>query len=819
MSALSLAIRFAALVLAGAAFALSLQRFDYNEFNLIAWWYLGASLLLSVVWQWRIDVPADTEAALTPRTPNSPVRIAAGTAIALAAAACFAWASLQLHRDWPGNFDVAWLTWLASTAVMAIGLDVAWGRWTRPSGLWSRTDFAIVAALFVADVALRVWGLIEFPGPYHVSQIEEAQIGNFGHQFLAGMRIRWEFLSHMWLSALGQWLFGNDLVAVRIPFVAVHSLKLIPYYFAMRWIVGRPGAVVGAALLVCSGWDVMLSRIPTNQNELTAATAFALLAGPARRGRPSAYVLLGFISGYLAYEYIAYRPLPFLVLIGGAWLSFRDGSVGWPRRLLRPAVIVVMALAMATPLFTARLTTQVGYQYFDGWHRARGQEYYTQPAELSQMVDRRLQRARLAFGSMVFRGDAAPVRNVNRRPTLDPVTSGFVVAGIGFAVSHWMAGLVPLSLVAFFVTFTGTLIATGNFDMARAGCNIIYVHMLAGYGAAGLVALLRALLGGAEAAPGPRNAGIAVILGIFVLGAAVSNTRFLVQYWRAPEVRESSHLELAYQTLWLSETVRPGEYVIGLSVSASNVLLGNDTSWMRAEHVQGVGTADVWSMIDEIEKQRGNDLFLYVSAGDASALAVEFLRSVWPQLEFEYVAHPLRENESFYYGRLAKSAALDPSPPALSELRCRSARGEYVIHFANTEARHFPTTFPFIDRATWPQIVRGSLYYGQERAEKVSLRIDVRFAVEKAGSYVFRVRAREGRPTLSMDGGMPSAASVGVRIAAGEVHELRLEGDFLPTSSEPEVRLEWRGPDTGHRLVLMPIFRVGQPHPDCAAGS
>jgi hypothetical protein len=812
MSPLSTAVRFACLVLAGAAYAHSVVSFDRTVLDVPAWKYLGASLLLSVAWQWRIP-PLRPSVVPSAVVPGARWRIAVGIVLAVGGAAFFCWASLQLHRNWAGNFDVAWLTWVGSAATMAIGLDLAWGRWPRPSGLWSGADVAVVAGLFAADAALRAWGLVEFPGPYHVSQIEVAQVGNFGHQFLDGMRVRWEYLSHMWLSAVGQALFTNDLPSVRVPFAVVNALKLIPFYFALRWLVGRPGAVVGAALLACSGWDAMLSRIPTNQNELTAAVALALLAGPARRGRPSAYVFLGLIGGYVAYEYIAYRPLALFVVLGAGWLSLRDGSVGWPRRLLRPVVTLALVAAMAAPLFTAKLTSQVGYQYLDGWNRARGQEYYTKPADLWESVDRRLQRARVAFGSFVFRGDSAVVRNLDRRPALDRVTAAFVVAGIAFALSHWMAGLVPLSLFAFLVTFSGTLIATGNFDMARAGCNVIYIHTMAGYGAAGFASLLRGVFGGA--AVGAGRIGVAAVLAICVAVAADSNLRFLTRYWRSPDVREASHLELAYQTRWLSDTVRPGEYVVGLSVRAFNVLMGNDASWMRASHVEGTVAADLWSMIEEIEKYRGRDLFLYVSAEGASALTVDLLESVWPQLRFDYAPHPLREIEGVYFGRLAKSESLAPDPPSLRAVRCRSARGEFVIHFKDAEARRFPTLFPFIDRATWPQIVRWSLYHGPERAENVSLHIRVPFAVEKPGNYTFRVRAREGRPTMSLGRGLETPTSLADQLSAG-VHELELKGDFLPTSAEPEVRLEWRGPDTNHKPELMPIFKIAPPHADCA---
>ncbi len=809
MSGLLVGLRFAGLLLAGGSFYYAISTFEQTRLDLPGWYFLGACLALCVLWQWRVDTRRPAE-PLRSVEPGTWIRVSLGLALAIVGAGAFVWASAELYGDWQGSFDKSWLTWIGATTAIGVGLDVAWGRWPRPSGLWSRTDLALAMALFGLGAALRAYGLVEFPGPFHVSQIEEAQIGKYGYRYIVGDRIRWEFLSHMWLSALGQSLFSNDLVSVRIPFAVVNAAKLIPFYFWLRWLVGRPGAVVATALLACSGWDVMLSRIPTNQNELTAAVSFALLAGPARRGRPSAYVFLGLIGGYVSYEYIAYRPLTVFILVGATGLSLVDRSVGWGRRLFRPLVTLAIAALVAVPLMTGKLANRISSEYLNGWNRAYAQRYYSENTDRAGLLEKRVQRSRDAVGSLFFKGDSATVRNLDRRPALDPVTGAFLIAGVGYALSHWVWGLVPLSLVAFLVTFTGTLIATGNFDMARAGCNVVYVHALAGFGAAGLIALLRLL-------PLPRLLGSMAVVGslsVLVAGAAYSNLDFLNSYWHSPKVRRAQHLELAYQTLWLDQNVRSDEKIIGLSARVYNVLLQHDASWIGSGRLEGEVFADLMSMLDEIEASSGQALALFVAAEAAGPAAVDYLSSIWPQLAFEYTEHPEWPGNGFYMAHVSADQPLESDTERLALARCRSPLGEFIVHFREDDDVRIPTRFPFVDRSTWPHRVRTTVSRRQGLVKNVTVRVRIPFSVEQRGVYLFRTVLREGTTMLSVgDKSMPGRSGLSVELEAG-THELRVTGDFLPTAYEAEMRLEWRRPGFDREYELMPIYRLPPPPTD-----
>ena len=111
----------------------------------------------------------------------------------------------------------------------------------------------------------------------------------------------------------------------------------MPIFAWLRLSVGTLGAAVGCALLAVSFWDVVLSRIPNNHNVLIVATALrAHRRAGAARTTPSAYVLLGFLGGYILHEYVAYRPLAFWALAGGLWWSLTDANVRWPSAHRRP---------------------------------------------------------------------------------------------------------------------------------------------------------------------------------------------------------------------------------------------------------------------------------------------------------------------------------------------------------------------------------------------------------------------------------------------------------------------------------------------------
>lgn len=598
----------------------------------LGWWCVGIALLLAVAWQWRAAVPAVD-------APGAEVRFATGwrvlgAALAVVAAALWVQATLALYGSWTTNFDRTWLTWVAAAAVGGGGLDLLVGGWRRAPRGRRGLRIALILLLTAVAAGYRLWNRHEFPGEGFITQIEDVQVGNFGNAYLMGDRTRWEYIGITWLSALSIALFGPTLFGYRLGLGAVSALKVVPIFYWLRQTAGLTGAVVGAALLAVSAWDIVLSQAPNNQNAIVVATAFALLGGPAARGRPSAYVWLGVIGGYVLHEYVGYRPLALLAIAGATWVSLRDGLAPWPVRVGRPLLTLALMTTMVVPLFAARLEGRVGLEYFDGWYRAREASYYYEPehpvqAALSKGIERGMRAAGLFF----FAGEENPRRIVGK-PLLDPLSGVLLLTGAGFALAHWFRPVVILTLAGFAATMFGGLVLTGNFDVARIGGAVPYVFVLAGLGAASLAAVL----GRAWGRPGSMLA--AVLLAATVAAAAVLNTQTLLEYWSDPKVRAAQFRPLAYLSEWLRRTVGPGEMVVGVAPEFKYLLEFHDGAWLRGP-MSGQMYADLQAALDGLAVQPQPALFfVYKKGADMRALA-DYLRWLLPGARPEVVPGPV----------------------------------------------------------------------------------------------------------------------------------------------------------------------------------
>jgi len=803
----------AVLALAAAVLiAAGLAAFQAADAPARGWPLLGLGMALAFLGQ--LGVVYDAPQPLPPALASTPRRRWLGAALLLCGALLWAYGTAAELRSWVDGFDTAWRSWPLGALCMAIGADLAWGRWRvagadgTPRRPWWRRHAWLVAAVvgLVAVAALyRLGNIADFPGEAAATQVEDFQVGNFGKFYLLGERVRWEYLSSTWLAALGIALGGYTQLAMRVPFAVVSALKLVPMFLWARLLVGSTGALFGMALLAGSFWDVVLSRIPNNHNALVVAIAFSLLAGPARRGRPSAYIGLGLIGGYILHEYIAYRPLVVWALAGATWWSLRDRTVGWPARVARPLVVVALIASMIAPLFLTRLPGETRREYVDGWSRAHGQTGYYNPADgWREASARRAARAVDAAALFVYRGDRSPVRNIKWLPLVDPVTAALLLFGIAGALAHVLQPILLLTLLGFLVHVGGTLIATGNFDVARVGGAVAYVYVLAAVGAAGLGAAVGAAWG--------RVARRAVLLGLaLALGfAAYWNTTNLLQLWRAPEVRHALRNPLAYLTVWLGKNLRPGERVLGVAPLYTNALEGHDSSWLMGKTATGAVYSDVESLLrDWATHPVPTLLFIYV--GRTTEDLAAYFHWLFPELELELVRDPLEMGDDIAAVHVA-------APPAtlaerLRVLPCRGADASYALLPADgdTPLASDRGVAPFIDRSTWPDGLMRQVF--RLAPQRVRVKYRVRFRIEQGGEYRFALDTYAGQGTLFIDGKRGDAHGfVPATLAAGG-HDLRVDGDFSVVT--PSMQLRWSGPETSNRQQLMPLYRLAEPKPDC----
>lgn len=481
-------------------------------------------------------------------------------------------ATVALCWDWDRFQDWAWFGWIVAAALLGIGLD---GLQEKNRSPWTWQEWGLVVGLVGVALCYRFASMYLFPGTSHVTGIEELQAGDWGAGYLQGSRGRWEFVDMIRLSALAQWLWGPSLPAIRVIMSVVSALTTVAVYAWLRADAGRTAATVGSALFACSFWATVYGRLAHglgSSGGLLTASAFALLAGPVRRGRPSGFVWVGVCAGEILYEYIAYRPLVAFVA-AGVWLVPTRATGG--RRLGLRLLTVVIIAAMAAPLVaTFRRPARSWWEFADGWKRARLQAYYDPHATWPEAIAQRTQRVRDTLELFYRTGDGDLTRNVDARPLVDPVTAGLLLLGIGYGL--WHRGVAGLAVGALCAGVTGTLIVTGNWDVGRASAVIVYVYALAGYGAAAFHATVSRRWG---------RTGHWVATGLLVVGVAIAaaeNARAVYAYSTSPIVRRWQFFSLPFFSSWLRVHVRPDEQVVAVvSPDLANVLDRNDAAWLR----------------------------------------------------------------------------------------------------------------------------------------------------------------------------------------------------------------------------------------------
>lgn len=772
-----------------------------------AWWLLGVGLAVAVLAQRGLLLNGTAPQAAP--TAATSTRLVLGSVLALAGAALWGWASHALYLSWNDHFDAGWAGWVGAAVLLSVGLDLLWGRWSQRGEThveWRRPAVLVLALLAIAAV-YRLGNIASFPGEGHISQVEDLQTGMWGLSFAHGGRARWEYLSHEWLAGLGIWLGGPTLLAMRIPFAVVSTLKLLPLFLWVRFAVGMPGALVATALFACARWDVVLSRIPNNQNALIVASAFALLAGPVRRGRPSAYVWLGLFGGYVFYEYVAYRPLILFILIGVTALSLQDRGAHWRARVARPLITLALIVAMGCPLFLRMTNAGFSNEYMNGWNRAKVQgPYYDSNDTWAQFVAKRINRSSDAVALFFFHGEGAAVHNINGAPLIDPVTATLMVLGIAYGLAHWPRSIFGLTVFAFGVTLAGTLVATGNFDVGRVGGSVPYAFALAGYGASSIVAAW----GTAWGRSGKRAA--ITLLTAATLVAGYQNTRFLLDFWSSPTVRGAYRNDLSAVTGWVRSHIRPGERIAGVAPGYFNVLEPNDAAWLRGGDIPGVLAWDFKDALRDWDTHRGAALLL-AFAGASGRDAQQYLEWLFPgvKLQFETV-DPAAADSGIAFVHL-------PEPPAVLHERvatahCRGVHSEYdLINTAGDGVVfHISTVDPFIDPTTWPSEVRNAAYRQQAQASQIRVRYDARFVAPAAGEYRFTVDLYAGQVKIEIDG-QPVTYDTPVSLTEGP-HTFAASGSFAVVV-QPHLRLWWRGPGADAPRNLVPFYRLAEPDPSC----
>jgi hypothetical protein len=818
--------RAAVFPFAGAALILSLvlvtaaqYAFAQPELRPRGWWLALATVCVAAIWQVRLAIVdwKQSDGQLWGLAPQWWRRIL-GATLTLAGLALWLDGTRVYYDHWHDGFDRGWLSWAAAAALTSFGLWVLQRPRRVARDRMSRWEWTVLLLALVIAATFRLVNYGDFPPETGISQIEELQAGQFGENFLAGDRTRWEFIGQAWLGALSIIFGGRTLWSVRIAYSIVAFLKIIPAYFWFRALAGPAGAMAGTALLAVSGWDTIVNRIPGQHDQLIVLICLALLAGPAVRGAWFVYPWVALLAGYTIYTYVAYRPLIFLSIIGAGIAALAQPAArGW-RRWGRAAAASTLLLAIVAAMFlplTKRLAGpgQFTHEYLNGWNRAHAiQPYYSPEDAWWSSVRKRWQRVQIAAALYYTVGDANPTHNVEGRPLIDAATGSLMLFGLSYCLLACLRGFYGIALVGFAVTFTGTLVATGNFDVLRCASTVPYVYTLAAVGAGALWTQTGRSFG----RPGHLVAATLLIAG--VLWSASWNAKLLSDLWSSPMTRQHYRSDLAYLLGWL-RTNTSGRHVIGLiPYNAHVVMQQSDGAWLRGPDVRGEIVWDVHSTMDTLATRKGPvTLVLFTDFNSRLEDVTQIFREALPSVELRPGPKDASGNTPLMYAEVCAPAAAVREGP-WNELQCRGVRARFEVLGPDDKViDRYSGMVPFIDRHTFPGKVRQVVGRNEGRARGIRGEWMGSFRIDTPGTYVFFADAYDGSVDLTIDDRPYSSGNEhAIRLDVG-THTFRMTGQFQPRSVEPTARLWWKVPEPGAQLRPVPFYRMTDPDPECLA--
>lgn len=239
--------------------------------------------------------------------------------------------SWRLYHQ-PGDLDAVlplyglalaalWLgTWESYSLTAAFK---GWGSKLLAEIRTHRKEILAWLVVFGLAVFMRVYLFGYFP-PADGAAFEEVQTGGGAYGILH-LHVRpLEFPLTGYLPALAFRFLGENSFALRLPFLILGILTIVPFYLLLRELFEVEVALFGTLLLAVCRWHALASRIA---DELFLPIFFVVLliyflVKGHKTGKVSHFFWLGLLTGYTFYAYSAYRAIPFFVLLffGGQFL-------------------------------------------------------------------------------------------------------------------------------------------------------------------------------------------------------------------------------------------------------------------------------------------------------------------------------------------------------------------------------------------------------------------------------------------------------------------------------------------------------------------
>jgi 4-amino-4-deoxy-L-arabinose transferase-like glycosyltransferase len=189
---------------------------------------------------------------------------------------------------------------------------------------WNWWEVAVVVAIAILALALRVWDLRSVPWNIYPDEVmtglvaERAYIN--GPSPAPVFSTLWSDidLPALWFAIVAEVLKlgGVGLATVRLPAALFGAATVLPFYGFVRGVWGRVAAMAGASIMAFSAANVHYSRMALS-NVTTpffwAACFFFIMRG-LRGRRPVDWTLAGLVAGVSEHFYYGTRLLPFILI-------------------------------------------------------------------------------------------------------------------------------------------------------------------------------------------------------------------------------------------------------------------------------------------------------------------------------------------------------------------------------------------------------------------------------------------------------------------------------------------------------------------------
>ena len=366
-----------------------------------------------------------------------------------------------------------------------------------------------------------------------------------------------------YLDALAIGAIGPGVASVRLVSALAGALTPLALWWAGRPLLGRGGALAGAALLAWAAWSLSMSRwgFPATLDQLLTLLAVGLalrgLGGWQGRAwaRGALLGLAGAIAALAAYAYHTGRLTPLLLTALVVCLLGRD-RLAWRRAASGLALALLLGLLVLAPLLRFIADDFAGYN-----RRTSAVAFSTiQDAGVHAPLLLLLQNARSYALMWHVAGDRNGRHHLPGAPMVDAVTGALLLGGLALAARRRGT---PLTLLTLWLTLglVPALLSAGAPHAMRSLPALAPACLLAG---GALAALLRELQ-----RRGSRR--LAVLGGGALLAAscALNGWQYAVQMPRDPAVQEAFDVpETMMGRLLAAQRADPGQVTVCIPAGA-----------------------------------------------------------------------------------------------------------------------------------------------------------------------------------------------------------------------------------------------------------